>query len=134
VVGYLDAGRNAFILHASASVPSTFSLGVEPLLLADNPACASIPPVQVPARTKHIYLFSMDDRSLEVPFVLAAPAILSGEQINDLSSAGLCAGGCGVGCQPTPLLVLQSPLPAGTIFSIQATLAGQPDLIGEFLN
>jgi len=134
VVGYLHAGRYAFILHASASAPSTFSLGVEPLLLADNPACASIPPVQVSARSKHIYLFSMDDRSLEVPFVLAASATLSGEQINALSSAGLCAGGCGVGCQPTPLLVLQLPLPAGTIFSIQATLAGQPDLIGEFLN
>jgi hypothetical protein len=133
-VGYLHAGRYAFILHALTSAPSTFTLGVQPLLMAEAPACASIPAVQVPAGTKHIYLFSMDDRSFEVPFVLTSPATLTGEQLSSLSSTALCSGGCGLGCQPSVPLVPQATLPAGATFSLQATLIGQPDLIGESLN
>jgi hypothetical protein len=133
-VGYLHAGRYAFILHALPSGPSSFTLGVEPLMLTANPSCASIPPVQVPAGTKHIYLFSMDDRSFEVPFILGSPATLMSEQINSLSSAILCSGGCGLGCQATTPLVGQTVQPAGATFSLKATLVGQPDLIGEYLN
>jgi hypothetical protein len=59
---------------------------------------------------------------------------LMSEQINSLSSAILCSGGCGLGCQATTPLVDQTAQPAGATFSLRATLVGQPDLIGEYLN
>jgi hypothetical protein len=131
VVGYLHPGRYAFILTAlTPSEPTTFTLGVEPLALATPPACESVPPVPVPAGTKNIYLFSMDDRAIEVPFVMGAPAAPIVAAINPLSSVVLCRGGCGVDCQPaTPLATLPT-VSAGTTFSVRATLVGQPDLVG----
>jgi hypothetical protein len=140
VVGYLHPGRYAFILTAlTPSSPTTFTLGVEPLALATPPACESVPPVPIPPGTKNIYLFSMDDRAIEVPFVMGAPAALAAPAapvapilaaINPLSSAVLCRGGCGVDCQTaTPLATLPT-LSAGATFSVRATLVGQPDLVG----
>ena len=91
-------------------------------------------PASAPAGTKNVYLFSMDDRTIEVPFVLDGPVspispispILG--SFNPLSSAALCRGGCGVDCQAVDPLVRVPQLSA--TFSLQATLLGQPDLVG----
>jgi hypothetical protein len=134
IIGYLHPGRYVFVLQAAGPAsPSTFTLGVEPLALGPSPPCASVAPVPVPAGTQHIYLLSMDDRTFEVPFVLAAPATLSANGLGNSSSAELCAGGCGTGCQASRFDAQLPPVSAGVTFSLRAMLVGQPDLIGEDL-
>lgn len=137
VVGHLHPGRYAFVLTAlNPSTPVTFTLGVEPLALAAPPSCDSVAPVPIPAGTKSIYLFSMDDRMLEVPFVLGAPGAPVSPispvfaSFNPLSAAALCRGGCDIDCEPVDPLVALPQIPAGATFSVQATLLGQPDLVG----
>jgi len=131
MVGHLHPGRYAFVLTAlNAGTPLTFTLGVEPLALATPMSCESVPTVAVPAGTRNIYLFSMDDRTIEVPFVLDAPAAPMDAALNRLGSAALCRGGCGVDCQPVGPLATLPLVPPGTPFSVRATLVGQPDLVG----
>lgn len=134
VVGHLHAGRYAFVLTAlDPSTPPTFTLGVEPLALTVPLSCDGIEPVRIATGTKNVYLFSMDDRTLDVPFVLEAPASPSVAAINPLSTTALCRGGCGVDCQAASPLVRLPQLMAGATVSVQATLLGQPDLVGLLL-
>ena len=137
IVGHLHPGRYAFVLTVlNPATPVTFTLGVEPLGLAAPLTCDDVAPVPIPAGTKNVFVFSMDDRVIEVPFVLGAPAAPVSPispifgSFNPLSSAELCRGGCDVDCQAVSPLVTLPQLPGGATFSVQATLIGQPDLVG----
>lgn len=135
VVGYLHAGRYFFDLQSNSSLPQTISVSLAPLVLGAWPACAAIPPVTVPSGTQYVYLFSMDDGALEVPFTLEAAATLVGLNgvVNQtLNQLQICAAGCGASCRLDG--VIDPPqLAAGTTFTLQATFAGQPKLVGENL-
>jgi hypothetical protein len=135
VVGYLHAGRYFFELQANSASPQTISVSVAPVVLGTWPSCAAIPPVTVPSGTQYVYLFSMDDGALEVPFTLADAATLVGLNgvVNQtLNQLQICTAGCGASCRADG--VINPPqLAAGTTFTLQATFAGQPKLVGENL-
>ena len=135
VVGYLPAGRYFFELDANAAAPQTDSVAVVPVALGTWPSCASIAPVTVPSGTQNVYVFSMDDGTLEVPFVLedaATLVTLNGIVNQTLNQLQICAAGCGASCQPDGF-INPPKLAAGATFSLQATFAGQPKLVGENL-
>jgi hypothetical protein len=135
VVGYLHAGRYFFELQANTALPQTISLALAPVALGAWPSCASIPPVTVPSGTAYVYLFSMDDGALEVPFTVEDAATLVGLDAvanQTLNQLQICTAGCGTSCRPDG--VINPPqLTAGTTFTLQATFAGQPKLVGENL-
>jgi hypothetical protein len=136
VVGYLHAGRYFFSLAAISAPPQTISVAVVPVVLGTWPSCSSIAPITVPSGTQYVYLFSMDDGALEVPFVLQDAATLVGIHavINQtLNTAQLCTAGCGMSCTNADVVVNAPQLPAGATFSLQGTFAGQPKLVGENL-
>jgi hypothetical protein len=135
VVGYLHAGRYFFDLQSNSAVPQTISVSLAPVILGAWPACAAVPPVTVPSGTEYVYLFSMDDGALEVPFTLEDAATLvglNGVVSQTLNQLQLCTAGCGASCRPDG--VINPPqLAAGATFTLQATFAGQPKLVGENL-
>jgi hypothetical protein len=135
-IGYLHAGRYFFELDAGTTSPRTFALSVAPLALGTWPSCASIAPITVPSGTPSVYLFSMDDGSLEVPFVLQDAATLVGIHAvanQTENQAQICTGGCGTACTNADVVVNAPQLPAGATFSLQGTFAGQPKIVGENL-
>jgi len=77
----------------------------------------------------------MDDGALEVPYTLEDAATLVGLNgvINQtLNQLQICTAGCGASCRADG--VINPPqLAAGTTFTLQATFAGQPKLVGENL-
>jgi hypothetical protein len=102
--------------------------------LATWPSCASIGPITVPTGTQNVYLFSMDDGTLEVPFVLENAATLVGiTTVSNASQAQICTAGCGASCTSTSVLANPPKLAAGATFSLQASFAGQSKLVGENL-
>jgi hypothetical protein len=133
VVGHLHAGRYVFELDAGSTSPETFSITVAPVVLGTWPTCASLAPVAVPSGTESVYLFSMDDGALEVPFVLEdAATLVSVHPVVNLSSsrAQVCTSGCGAACTDADEAVDEPTLPAGAGFTLRASFAGQPKLVG----
>jgi hypothetical protein len=136
VIGYLHAGRYFFTLTAPSAGPQTISFSVVSLLRAPWPSCVDIVPIEVPSATDWIYLFSMDDGTLEVPFVLQAPAVMvSMYSVANptLNHSQICTEGCGTGCTNAEGLINVPELAAGATFSLRGTFAGQPKLVGENL-
>ncbi len=136
VVGYLHAGRYFFNLEATSALAQTISVAVVPVALGTWPSCSSIAPITVPSGTQYVYLFSMDDGALEVPFVLDDAASLVGLDAGlnqSLNQLQLCTAGCGAACSNGDTVINPPMLAAGATFTLQATFAGQPKLVGENL-
>lgn len=136
VVGYFHAGRYFFTLGAASAAPEMVSVTLVPAMLGTWPSCSSITPIAVPPGTDYVYLFSMDDGALQVPFVLGDAAILVGIHavVNQtLNHAQICTRGCGTSCTNADSIFNPPKLPAGATFTLQATFAGQPKLVGENL-
>lgn len=136
VVGRLHAGRYFFRLNATSASPQAISVAVVPLMLGASPSCSSIAPITIPSGTQHLYLFSMDDGALEVPFALQDAATIVGLNAfvsQTLSHVQICTAGCGASCRNGDGVLNPPTLAAGATFSMQATFAGQPKLVGENL-
>jgi hypothetical protein len=132
IVGYLPKGHYFFWLTGPWSdSPSVFSVSVRPLAQTSDPMCATLTPIGIPAGTQRVYLFSMIEQTLEVPFVLDSQANLAGGFVGFGGSAQLCAAGCGAGC--SSIFGASSTLAAGDTFTLQATLAGTTKFAGVSL-
>ena len=100
VVGYLAHGRYALGLGAPSEAGVTFTVTVHPIALGTHPACASVPVLSIPQGTRHLFVFSTDDATVEIPFELGSPAIASGWR-GLAAQAQICLDGCDQGCSAT---------------------------------